>query len=169
MIVDKYGKYVRKSMWQLCGWGRFDICMTFHKRTFDFFISLHSDLTIFEILPHKFSYIVAILIHNHFESPNICEVIILCVVFTTQDFRIKEKNGANLFISSKHFIRAFFILASSKLRCFVFESCLKNNYTYVLPTLVITIANLEIFLFCQINSTGVGNLELRQSIGNIST
>jgi hypothetical protein len=31
-------------------------------------------------LPHKFAYIVAILIHNHFESPNICEVIIiLCV------------------------------------------------------------------------------------------
>jgi hypothetical protein len=23
-------------------------------------------------LPHTFSYIVAILIHNHFESPNIC-------------------------------------------------------------------------------------------------
>jgi hypothetical protein len=32
----------------------------------------------------------------------ICEVIIFCVVFTTQDFRIKEKNGANFFISSKH-------------------------------------------------------------------
>jgi hypothetical protein len=30
-------------------------------------------------LPHKFAYIVAILINNHFESPNICEVIILCV------------------------------------------------------------------------------------------
>jgi hypothetical protein len=36
MIVDKYGNYARKCMWQLCGWGRFDICMTFHKRAFDF-------------------------------------------------------------------------------------------------------------------------------------
>jgi hypothetical protein len=24
-------------MWQLCGWGRVDISMTFHKRAFDFF------------------------------------------------------------------------------------------------------------------------------------
>jgi hypothetical protein len=30
--------------------------------------------------------------------------------------------------------------------------------------LVITIPNLEIFLFCQHNSTGGGNLELRQTI-----
>jgi hypothetical protein len=29
--------YVQKSMWQLCGWGRVDICMTFHMRAFDFF------------------------------------------------------------------------------------------------------------------------------------
>jgi hypothetical protein len=49
MIVDKYGNYVRKFMWQLCGWGRVDICMTFHKRAFDFFIPLHIDLTIFKI------------------------------------------------------------------------------------------------------------------------
>jgi hypothetical protein len=27
MIVDKYGNYVRKFMWQLCGWGRVDICI----------------------------------------------------------------------------------------------------------------------------------------------
>jgi hypothetical protein len=33
------------------------------------------------------------------------------VVFTTQDFRIKKKKGANVFTSSKHFTRAFFILA----------------------------------------------------------
>jgi hypothetical protein len=33
-----------------------------------------------------------------------------------------------------------------------------------LPTLVIRIPNLEIFLFCQHNSTGGGNLELRQTI-----
>jgi hypothetical protein len=31
--------------------------------------------------------------------------------------------------------------------------------------LVIRIPNLEIFLFCQHNSTGGGNLELRQTIG----
>jgi hypothetical protein len=35
MIVAKYGNYVRKFMWQLCGWGRVVICMTFHKRAFD--------------------------------------------------------------------------------------------------------------------------------------
>jgi hypothetical protein len=35
----------------------------------------------------------------------------------------------------------------------------------ILPTLVIRIPNLEIFLFCQHNSTGGGNLELRQTIG----
>jgi hypothetical protein len=45
MIVDKYGNYVRKFMWQLP-----------------------------TQLPHKFSYIDAILIHNHFESPNITEL-----------------------------------------------------------------------------------------------
>jgi hypothetical protein len=46
MIVDKYGNYVRIFMCQLC---RVDICMTFHKRAFDFFIPLHIDLTIFKI------------------------------------------------------------------------------------------------------------------------
>jgi hypothetical protein len=49
LIVDKYGNYVRKFMWQLCGWGRVNICMTFHMRAFDFFIPLHIDLTIFKI------------------------------------------------------------------------------------------------------------------------
>jgi hypothetical protein len=34
----------------------------------------------------------------------------------------------------------------------------------MLPTLVITIPNLEIFLFYQHNSTGGGNLDLRQTI-----
>jgi hypothetical protein len=34
----------------------------------------------------------------------------------------------------------------------------------MLPTLVITVPNLEIFLFCQHNSTIGGNLELRQTI-----
>jgi hypothetical protein len=47
MIVDKYGNYVRKCIWQLCGWGRVDICMTFRNHAFDFFIPLHIDLTIF--------------------------------------------------------------------------------------------------------------------------
>jgi hypothetical protein len=49
MIVNKYGNYVRKCMWQLCGWGRVDICVTFHKRAFDFFIPLHIYMTSFKI------------------------------------------------------------------------------------------------------------------------
>jgi hypothetical protein len=49
MIVDKYGNYVRKFIWQLCGWGRVNIRMTFHNRAFDFFISLHVDFIIFKI------------------------------------------------------------------------------------------------------------------------
>jgi hypothetical protein len=32
MIVDKYGNYVRKFMWQLCGWNRADISLTVHSR-----------------------------------------------------------------------------------------------------------------------------------------
>jgi hypothetical protein len=42
-----------------------------------------------------------------------------------------------------------------------------SNHVYkiiILPTLVIRIPNLEIFLFCQHNTTGGGNLELRQTI-----
>jgi hypothetical protein len=82
MIVDKYGNYVLKFMWQLCGWGMVDICMRFHKRAFDFFL-YHCTLTMTmncqrnvisvlrRELPHKFSYIGAILINNHFESSNI--------------------------------------------------------------------------------------------------
>jgi hypothetical protein len=49
MIVDKYGNSIRKSMWQVCAWGIVVICMTFHKRPFDFFIPLHIELTIFKI------------------------------------------------------------------------------------------------------------------------
>jgi hypothetical protein len=87
MIVAKYGNYVRKFIWQLCGWGRVEICMTFHKRAFDFFLyhctficqfsncaTMNCQRNVNSILPtqlpHKFSYIVAILSHNHFESPN---------------------------------------------------------------------------------------------------
>jgi hypothetical protein len=40
---------VRKCMWQLCEWDRFDICMTFYKRAFNFLIPLHIDLTTFKI------------------------------------------------------------------------------------------------------------------------
>jgi hypothetical protein len=87
MVVDKYDNYVPKFMEQLRGWGRVDICMTFHMRAFNFFL-FHCTLTwqIFQNwasmncprnvnsiqpteLPHKFSYIVAIFIHNHFEAP----------------------------------------------------------------------------------------------------
>jgi hypothetical protein len=50
MVVDKYGNSVRKFIWQLYGWGRVDICMTFHMRAFDFFIPVHIDLTIFKIV-----------------------------------------------------------------------------------------------------------------------
>jgi hypothetical protein len=87
MIVAKYGNYVRKFMWQLCEWGRVDICMTFHKRAFDFFNSIthwfdnlqncatmncqgNVNSTLSTHLPRKFSYIVVIIRHNHFESPN---------------------------------------------------------------------------------------------------
>jgi hypothetical protein len=45
-----------------------------------------------------------------------------------------------------------------------------SNHVYkiiILPTLVIRIPILEIFLFCQHNSTGGGNLELRQTIVDI--
>jgi hypothetical protein len=86
--MDKYGNYVRKFIWQLCGWGIVDICMTFHMRAFNFFYTIAHSLDNFQNcatmncqrnvnsilpteLPHKFSYIVAILIHNNFESPNI--------------------------------------------------------------------------------------------------
>jgi hypothetical protein len=45
-----------------------------------------------------------------------------------------------------------------------------SNHVYkiiIFPTLVIRIPSLEIFLFCQHNSTGGGNLELRQTIHKI--
>jgi hypothetical protein len=45
-----------------------------------------------------------------------------------------------------------------------------SNHVYkiiILPTLVIRISKLEIFLFCQHNSTGGGNLESRQTITEI--
>jgi hypothetical protein len=32
MIVAKYGNYVEKFMWQLCGWVGVDISLTVHRR-----------------------------------------------------------------------------------------------------------------------------------------
>jgi hypothetical protein len=47
-----------------------------------------------------------------------------------------------------------------------------SNHIYkitISPTLVIRIPNFEIFIFCQHNSTGGGNLELRQTIAILFT
>jgi hypothetical protein len=93
MIVDKYGNYVRKFMWELCGQDRVDICLTVHSRAILKIVKsmcnaikksnarLRNVIQISTVypttqLPHKFSYVVAILIHNHFESPNITIIII---------------------------------------------------------------------------------------------
>jgi hypothetical protein len=86
--VDKYANYVRKFMWQLCGWGRVgrvDISLTVDSRAILKIVeSMCNDIKKIKCmlmkchtninstpptqLPHTFSYIVAILIHNHFES-----------------------------------------------------------------------------------------------------
>jgi hypothetical protein len=88
MIVAKCGNYVRKFMWQLCGSGRVDISLTVHSRAILKTVkSMCNDIKKIKCtlvkchtndnsasstqLPHKFSYIVAILGHNNFESPNI--------------------------------------------------------------------------------------------------
>jgi hypothetical protein len=42
-------------MWQLYGWDRVDICMTFHTRAFDFFITLHINLTISKLGDYELS------------------------------------------------------------------------------------------------------------------
>jgi hypothetical protein len=72
MIVGKYGDYVRKFMWQLCGWGRVDNCMTFHKRAFNFFISLHVDLTILKIARHiqMIRVVIRWCVHNRLFNAN---------------------------------------------------------------------------------------------------
>jgi hypothetical protein len=71
-------------MWQLCGYGRVDISLTVYSRAILKTVkSMCNDIkknqmkchtndnsTSSTQLPHKFSYIVAILGHNHFESPN---------------------------------------------------------------------------------------------------
>jgi hypothetical protein len=85
--VAKYGNYVRKFMWQLCGWDTVDISLTVHSRAILKIVkSTYNGIKTIKCtpmkchanvnstpptqLPHKFSYIVAILGHNHFESPN---------------------------------------------------------------------------------------------------
>jgi hypothetical protein len=74
-------------MWQLCGYDRVDISLTVpssavlkivksmcngtkknQMHTYEMSYNVMS--TLLAELPHKFSYIVAILIYNHFESPN---------------------------------------------------------------------------------------------------
>jgi hypothetical protein len=53
-----------------------------------------------------------------------------------------------------------------------FRVTLFSNHVYkiiILPTLVITIPSLEIFLFCQHNLTSGGNLGLRQTIMTLTT
>jgi hypothetical protein len=54
-------------------------------------------------------------------------------------------------------------------KCDTLEKEVEKNI--ILPTLVILVRtpNLEIFLFCQHNSTGGGNLELRQLYAQIVT
>jgi hypothetical protein len=59
-------------------------------------------------------------------------------------FYNKEKERANLFMSSKHFIRVFFILALCKLRCL--RIIIDVYKIIILPTLVITTPNLDFFL-----------------------
>jgi hypothetical protein len=85
-VDDNYGNYVRTFMSQLCGWGILDFCMAFRLRVFDFFYSIVHSLDNFQNcatmncqrnvssilpteLPYKFSYIVAILIHNNLNHP----------------------------------------------------------------------------------------------------
>jgi hypothetical protein len=85
--VDKSGNYVRKFVWQLCGWDRVYISLTVQSREIlkvvksmcngikkikCTLMKCHTNVNSvpFTQLPHRFLYMVAILIHNHFESPN---------------------------------------------------------------------------------------------------
>jgi hypothetical protein len=73
MIVAKYGNYVRKCMWQLCGYGRVDISLTVHSRAILKTVkSMPNDIKKIKCTLMKCHLIhtVAILGHNHFESPN---------------------------------------------------------------------------------------------------
>jgi hypothetical protein len=40
MIVNKYGNYVRKFIWQLCGYDRVDISLTVHSRAIKIVINV---------------------------------------------------------------------------------------------------------------------------------
>jgi hypothetical protein len=40
MIGNKYGNYVRKFIWQLCGYDRVDISLTVHSRAIKILINV---------------------------------------------------------------------------------------------------------------------------------
>jgi hypothetical protein len=111
MIVAKYGNYVRKFMWQRVGrQGKGDISLTVHRRAIlkvvksmcngikkikCTLMKCHTNInsTPFTQLPHKFSYIVAILGHNHFASPNIRgPILVLIPYFPTKIMMITMFN-----------------------------------------------------------------------------
>jgi hypothetical protein len=79
MIVD--GSYVRKFMRQLCVWDRVDISLRVHSRAILKIVKCDGHTNVNSTpptqLPHKFSYIVAIFIHDHFESPNRFRALVL--------------------------------------------------------------------------------------------
>jgi hypothetical protein len=84
------------QVWQLCtkiyvatcGQGKGDISLTVHRRAI-----LKVNSTPFTQLPHKFSYIVAILGHNHFASPNIRgPILVLIPYFPTKIMMITMFN-----------------------------------------------------------------------------
>jgi hypothetical protein len=60
-------------------------------------------------LPHKFSYIVAILGHNHFESPNICLFELCLWILKMRDFNQfhVQNQVVNTRNKKKHFIRDY--------------------------------------------------------------
>jgi hypothetical protein len=71
MIVDKYGIYVRKCMWQLRGQDRVNILIcNFIKKDQMHVYEMSYKCQRSPTHTVAISYIVAILIHNHFESPN---------------------------------------------------------------------------------------------------
>jgi hypothetical protein len=76
MIVDKYGNYVRKFMLTVHSRAILKILKSMCngiKKIKSAPMKCHTNVNYIPPtqLPHKFSYIVAILIHNHFESVNI--------------------------------------------------------------------------------------------------
>jgi hypothetical protein len=105
MIVDKYGNYVQKCMWQLCGWDRVDISLTIQSRAnLKILKSTRNGIKKIKCilmkchtngnhtpptqLPHTFLYIGVILIHNHFESPNISATLVQLVAKKKRETKI---------------------------------------------------------------------------------